>query len=63
MSNDRPSEKKEVIVELVAATQDITKCPRCNEALVIREAKKGPNKGNSFYGCSSFPKCRYTQIK
>jgi restriction system protein len=47
----------------VAATQDITKCPRCNEALVIREAKKGPNKGNSFYGCSSFPKCRYTQIK
>jgi restriction system protein len=63
MSNDRPSEKKEVIVEPVAATQDITKCPRCNEALVIREAKKGPNKGNSFYGCSSFPKCRYTQIK
>jgi hypothetical protein len=63
VSNDRPSEKKEVIVEPLLATQDITKCPRCNKALVIREAKKGPNKGNSFYGCSSFPKCRYTQIK
>mgnify|MGYP000447420095 CR=1 FL=1 len=61
MSSHRLSEKKEVIVEPVAATQVITKCPRCNETLVLREAKKGPNKGNRFYGCSSFPKCRYTQ--
>lgn len=60
-SSNRLSEKKEVIVEPLAATQDNTTCPRCNEALVIREAKKGPNKGNRFYGCSSFPKCRYTQ--
>jgi restriction system protein len=63
MLNDLLLEKREVIVESMAAKQDSTKCPRCNEALVLREAKKGPNKGNSFYGCSSFPKCRYTQIK
>jgi restriction system protein len=63
MSNDRLSEKKEAIIEQVPVAQDNTNCPRCNETLVLREAKKGPNKGNRFYGCSSFPKCRYTQIK
>ena len=63
MSNDRLSEEKETIVEQIPVAQDNTNCPRCNEALVLREAKKGPNKGNRFYGCSSFPKCRYTQIK
>ncbi|MEH6357445.1 MAG: restriction endonuclease [Pseudomonadales bacterium] len=36
-------------------------CPRCNGKLVLRMAKKGPNSGNKFYGCSSFPKCRYTE--
>lgn len=34
-------------------------CPRCGSALVLRQAKKGKNAGNSFYGCSAFPKCRY----
>jgi restriction system protein len=61
VSNNQLPEKKEVIVEPVAVVQDNTKCPRCNENLVLREVRKGPNKGNSFYGCSSFPKCRYTQ--
>lgn len=35
-------------------------CPRCGAGLVLRTAKKGPNRGNQFYGCSSFPKCRFT---
>ncbi|MCR4822255.1 MAG: NERD domain-containing protein [Treponema sp.] len=34
-------------------------CPRCGGQLVLRTAKKGENAGNHFYGCSSFPKCRY----
>ena len=29
--------------------------------LVLRTAKKGANAGNSFYGCSNYPKCRYVQ--
>lgn len=37
------------------------KCPRCGSPLVLRTAKKGDNAGNQFYGCSSFPKCRYIQ--
>ncbi len=36
-------------------------CPRCGGELVERIAKKGANAGNSFLGCSTFPKCRYTQ--
>ncbi len=36
-------------------------CPKCGSQLVLRIAKQGANKGNKFYGCSSFPKCRYTQ--
>lgn len=36
-------------------------CPNCQSDLVLRVAKKGLNAGNEFYGCSTFPKCRYTQ--
>lgn len=35
-------------------------CPWCGGALVMRSAKKGINIGKSFYGCSNFPKCKYT---
>lgn len=35
-------------------------CPSCGSSLVIRTARKGPNAGNQFRGCSSFPSCRYT---
>lgn len=37
------------------------RCPLCGNSLVPRVARKGPNAGNSFYGCMSFPRCRYTQ--
>ncbi len=33
-------------------------CPSCGSDMVKRVAKKGPNVGNQFWGCSSFPKCR-----
>lgn len=34
-------------------------CPRCGSQLVLRQAKRGANAGNQFYGCSNYPKCRY----
>ena len=37
---------------------DLT-CPRCGSPLVLRTARNGDYKGSEFYGCSSFPKCRY----
>lgn len=39
------------------ANDDI--CPRCGGKLVLRQATKGKNAGNEFYGCSNYPKCRY----
>lgn len=38
-----------------------TRCPRCGGQLVIRTAKKGSNTGGQFYGCSNYPKCKYTR--
>ena len=40
--------------------QNSQKCPRCSADLVLRTATKGQNAGKQFYGCSNFPKCRYT---
>lgn len=42
----------------VPGSEDLI-CPRCGEKLILRTAKKGPNAGSQFYGCSAFPKCRY----
>ena len=36
-------------------------CPRCGNDLVARTVKRGQNIGNQFYGCKSYPKCRYTR--
>ncbi len=38
-----------------------TRCPRCGNQLVIREAKRGEHVGGKFWGCASFPSCRHTQ--
>lgn len=50
------SEKPVAVVQ----PKHVQQCPKCDSKLVNRVAKKGPNKGNEFLGCSSFPKCRYT---
>jgi restriction system protein len=36
-------------------------CPKCGGEMVIRTAQKGPNPGQKFWGCSNFPRCRYTK--
>ena len=36
-------------------------CPKCGSQLVERVAKKGVNAGNTFLGCSNFPKCRFVK--
>jgi len=50
--------------EIVAAKNEAAKspatkiCPKCGNEMVLRTSKKGPEAGNQFWGCSSFPKCR-----
>lgn len=36
-------------------------CPRCQHGLVLRTAAKGSRAGQQFWGCSNFPRCRFTQ--
>lgn len=36
-------------------------CPRCGKAMVLRTARRGPNTGGQFWGCSGFPRCRATK--
>jgi len=32
-------------------------CPLCRSPMIVRTARKGPNVGNEFWGCSRFPGC------
>ena len=41
-----------------SALSNQPRCPRCAGALVIRTNR---NDGHLFYGCSNYPKCRYTK--
>lgn len=36
-----------------------TTCPKCGSPLVRRIAKRGPQAGMEFLGCSGFPNCKY----
>jgi len=42
-------------------TANQPECPVCKSAMVKRTAKKGPNSGSKFWGCSRFPGCRGTR--
>lgn len=37
------------------------RCPTCASPLVLRTVKTGPRSGERFWGCSTYPKCRFTQ--
>lgn len=42
-----------------ASTKHI--CPRCGGMLVMRTAARGAHAGETFYGCSNYPKCRFME--
>ena len=37
-------------------------CPRCSSEMVRREAKRGPNVGKAFWGCTKYPVCKGTHL-
>ncbi len=43
---------------IVKKKENAKPCPKCGGVMVMREVTKGPNVGDEFWGCSSFPKCR-----
>jgi len=48
------------VQNIVKEKENTNLCPKCGSELVLRVAKQGANKGNEFYGCSNYPKCRHT---
>ncbi|NOQ34496.1 MAG: nuclease [Methylococcaceae bacterium] len=48
------------VKEIVSEKKNNHACPQCGSSMVIREAKKGVNKGHKFWGCSTFPQCKGT---
>ncbi len=36
-----------------------TTCPKCGAQLIERIAKQGSHAGNTFVGCSNYPRCNY----
>lgn len=40
--------------------QTAPQCPRCQNAMKLRTAKKGKTVGSQFWGCSKYPDCRGT---
>lgn len=55
----QPSISSDPPVQIHHATQPT--CPTCRAPMVKRVAKRGSNVGNSFWGCSQYPKCKTTQ--
>ena len=37
-------------------------CPKCTSTMVVRITQKGEYKEKHFWGCSKYPKCRYTEL-
>ena len=35
-------------------------CPKCGNVMIKRTAKQGANRGNAFWGCTTFPQCHGT---
>lgn len=54
-------ENKKVETSVSENSEPDKVCPRCRKKLILRTAKKGVNAGKQFWGCSGFPKCRYTE--
>jgi restriction system protein len=46
---------------LVPAPAPEVLCPICKAPMTLRTARRGPNAGSAFYGCSRYPQCRGTR--
>lgn len=41
--------------------EDEKTCRKCSSKLVLRVARRGRNPGNRFWGCSNYPKCKFSE--
>ncbi|OQY55820.1 MAG: topoisomerase [Candidatus Parabeggiatoa sp. nov. 2] len=57
------SETAKSFSEGICQTDETEKkiCPKCSSKMVKRKARKGAHAGKEFWGCSSYPKCKYIE--
>ncbi len=56
---ENPLEETLVLPSLRAAPAVETRqCPKCGAPMILREGKRGEHKGDKFWGCSTYPKCK-----
>ena len=55
-TNERETTKSSATNHTVVPEQ-VPTCPKCHGEMVERVAKRGLNQGQTFFGCSKFPKC------
>ena len=55
--SEKTQQRTEEPVDAPIDTKKI--CPRCGNEMVLRTASKGDHAGEKFWGCGSYPKCRY----
>ncbi len=48
------------VKNIIKEKESQNSCPKCGGSLLLRIVKNGANQGNEFYGCSNYPKCKYT---
>jgi len=41
--------------------REVPQCPKCENPMAYRKARKGRNAGQGFWGCTAFPACRGTR--
>lgn len=44
--------------EVVNKDNNSQACPECGRAMELKMARRGPNRGNQFWGCTGWPNCR-----
>ena len=56
-----PDGKKQGLFEKITAGDHTTPtCPSCGTKMVMRTAHQGDHRGNKFWGCSNYPRCKNT---
>ena len=41
--------------------ESVPVCPKCQIEMVVRKTRRGMNKGQKFYGCVNYPRCKQTE--
>lgn len=55
-----PKVQASILRKITQGDYKTPSCPKCGIKLLVRATKRGANKGQQFWGCASFPQCRYT---